>query len=98
MCYLISAQFQGRRHDQASLRFLPLRYDALLSRGDRRLSAFIIKADELGSWRKAAKELGLDAEGEATRLIPLEDELPWGFITGTPLELLKREYRSAFDL
>ncbi len=69
---------------------------ALLSRGDRRLSAFILKADEVGSWRKAAKELGLDAEGAATRTIPLEEELPWGFIEGTPMELLKKEYRLAF--
>lgn len=71
---------------------------ALLSRGDRRLSEFILKADETGSWRKAAKELGLDAEGEATRTIPLEAELPWGFIEGTSLELLKREYLKAFPL
>ena len=70
---------------------------ALLSRGDRSLSVFILKADETGSWRKAAKELGLDAEGEATRAIPLEAELPWGFIEGTSLELLKREYRQAFN-
>lgn len=70
---------------------------ALLSRGDRSLSTFILKADELGSWRKAAKELGLDAEGEARRQIPLEAELPWGFIDGTSQELLKREYRLAFE-
>ena len=69
---------------------------AFISRGDRSLSAFILKADETGSWRKAAKELGLDAEGEATRVIPLEAELPWGFIEGTSPELLKREYRLAF--
>jgi radical SAM superfamily enzyme YgiQ (UPF0313 family) len=69
---------------------------ALLSRGDRRLSAFILKADEAGSWRRGARELGLDVEKEATRAIPLDEELPWGFIEGTPAELLKREYRLAF--
>lgn len=71
---------------------------ALLSRGDRSLAAFILKADETGSWRKAAKELGLNVEAEATRAIPLDAALPWGFIEGATAELLKREYRLAFPL
>ena len=35
---------------------------ALVSRGDRNLSAFPGKSDELGSWRKGAKAVGLDIE------------------------------------
>jgi len=69
---------------------------ALLSRGERSLSAFLVKSDELQSWRRGAKSLGLDIEEIVTREIPLEEELPWGFIKSVPPELLKREYRKAF--
>lgn len=69
---------------------------ALLSRGDRRLAEFLVKSDELQSWRKGAKALGLDVEKIVTRQIPLEEKLPWDFIKGVPSELLKREYLSAF--
>lgn len=70
---------------------------ALLSRGDRNLSAFLVKSDELQSWRKGAKSLGIDVEKSVTREIPLEEELPWGFIRSASEELLKREYRKAFE-
>ncbi len=69
---------------------------ALLSRGDRRLSAFLVKSDELQSWRKGAKALGLAVEEIVTRQIPLDEELPWDFIKSVPKDLLKREYLSAF--
>lgn len=69
---------------------------ALLSRGDRRLAEFLVKSDELQSWRKGAKALGLDVEKIVTRQIPLEEKLPWDFISSVPSELLKREYLSAF--
>jgi radical SAM superfamily enzyme YgiQ (UPF0313 family) len=69
---------------------------ALVSRGDRSLSAFLIKSDELGSWKKGAKAVGIDIEPAVTREIPLEEELPWGFINGGSLDTLKREYRRAF--
>lgn len=69
---------------------------AVISRGDRKLSGFLLKSDELQSWRKAAKAVGLDVEKEAARVIPLEENLPWGFIKGVPPELLKSEYRKAF--
>ena len=68
---------------------------ALLSRGDRSLSEFIIKSDATGNWRKAAKELGIDFHEEVTRTIPLDAELPWGFIQGVSTDMLKREYRLA---
>ena len=69
-----------------------------LSRGDRRLSAFILKANELGSGKKGAKALGLDPEGGAGRQIPLDEPLPWDFIESVPKERLVREYRSAFGI
>jgi radical SAM superfamily enzyme YgiQ (UPF0313 family) len=69
---------------------------ALLSRGDRSLSEFLVKSDELQSWRKGTKALGLDFEKIVTRQIPLDEELPWDFIKSVPTELLKREYRKAF--
>jgi len=69
---------------------------ALLSRGDRTLAAFLLKSDELQSWRRGAKSLGLDVESIVTREIPLDEELPWGFIKSVPPELLKKEYRKAF--
>lgn len=70
---------------------------ALLSRGERSLSAFIIKSDSCGSWRKAAKEQGIDFHDEVTRTIPLDAELPWGFIQGVSADILKREYRLAIE-
>ena len=69
---------------------------ALLSRGDRNLSEFLVKSHELQSWKKGAKTLGLDVEKIVTRQIPLDEALPWDFIKSVPKELLKREYRKAF--
>lgn len=71
---------------------------AVISRGGRNLSSFLVKSDELQSWRKGAKAVGLDIEKAATREIPLEEDLPWGFIKGVPLELLQKEYRKAFGV
>lgn len=68
-----------------------------ISRGDRRLSGFILKAHELGNWKKGAKALGLNPEATAGREIPLEEHLPWDFIESVPKERLVREYRSAFS-
>lgn len=70
---------------------------ALLSRGDRTLSRFIIESDATGNWRKAAKELGIDFQEEVTRTIPVDAELPWGFIQGVSADMLKREYRMAME-
>jgi radical SAM superfamily enzyme YgiQ (UPF0313 family) len=69
----------------------------LLSRGDRRLSGFILKAHELGNWKKGARALGLDLEASVCREIPLDEPLPWDFIDSVPKERLVKEYRSAFS-
>ena len=71
---------------------------ALLSRGDRRLSAFLIKSGELGNWKKGAKALGLALGPIVCREIPLDELLPWDFIEGGDRRRLEREYCQAFGL
>lgn len=71
---------------------------ALLSRGDRRLSALLIKSGELGNWKKAAKTLGLVLEPLVCREIPLDELLPWDFIEGGDKRRLEREFCQAFGL
>ena len=67
-----------------------------LSRGDRRLSRFILKAHELGSVKRGAKAAGFDPEREACREIPLDEQLPWDFIESVPKERLIGEFHAAF--
>jgi radical SAM superfamily enzyme YgiQ (UPF0313 family) len=69
---------------------------ALLSRGDRRLAALLIRGEELGGWKKGARDLGLDTDQFVYRNIPLDELLPWDLITGGDRERLVREYRKAF--
>jgi radical SAM superfamily enzyme YgiQ (UPF0313 family) len=70
---------------------------ALLSRGDRRLAALLVRAAELGNWRKGAKEIGLETEQFVYRNIPLEETLPWDVIDSGDRNLLVREYHKAFS-
>jgi radical SAM superfamily enzyme YgiQ (UPF0313 family) len=69
---------------------------ALLSRGDRRLATLLVKADEMGNWRRAAKVLGLDSDRLVYREIPLDETLPWEVIESGKRDLLMREYRKVF--
>lgn len=70
---------------------------ALLSRGDRRLAAFLVKTYREGNWKKAAKELHLDTEMLVTRTIRLEETLPWDTIDGGENAKLVKEYVCAFQ-
>ncbi len=70
---------------------------ALLSRGDRRLAALLVRAAELGNWRKGAKEIGLETDQFVYRNIPLEETLPWDVIDSGDRNLLVREYHKAFS-
>ncbi|RQW85572.1 MAG: radical SAM protein, partial [Geobacter sp.] len=70
---------------------------ALLSRGDRRLAAFLVKAFQEGNWKRAAKELRLDTESLVTRTIPLDETLPWDTIDGGERSRLVKEYARAFQ-
>lgn len=68
---------------------------ALLSRGDRRLAAFMeLLADGI-SIRKASRECRLDLEGTACRTMAVDETLPWGVIESADGELLRREYLRA---
>ncbi len=70
---------------------------AFISRGHRSLSRFILKAHELGSWKKGAKALGLSPELSAGSELPRGEPLPWDFMVTTPKERLVREYEAAFN-
>ncbi len=69
---------------------------ALLARGDRRLAAFLLRAVELGNWKRAAREFPVSTDLLVHRQIPLDEILPWEVITGGSRERLVREYRQAF--
>lgn len=69
---------------------------ALLSRGDRRLSSFLLRAAELGNWKRAARAFDPDPHLLVHRTIPLDEMLPWDVIGSADRERLKREYRRAF--
>lgn len=69
---------------------------AVLSRGDRRLAPVLVRAAELGNWKRAARELDMDTDIWAHRSIPLNERLPWDFIESVPKERLVAEYRKAF--
>jgi hypothetical protein len=80
--------------------------EALLTRGDRRLSDVIQRAWELGAklegwgewfnfpaWQRAFAELGLDMEWYARRARPVDEVLPWDHISaGLKKEFLTAEY------
>lgn len=82
------------------------RIEAVFSRGDRKLSEFIYKTYQNGSyldawhenfneeiWVQAAKETNIDFEDYSTRQISIEQELPWDFINiGVKKDFLKQEY------
>jgi radical SAM superfamily enzyme YgiQ (UPF0313 family) len=69
---------------------------ALLSRGDRRLSLLLFKAHQLGAWKRAAKELAFETDYQVYRDIPPGELLPWDIIDSGGKERLLREYRMAF--
>jgi radical SAM superfamily enzyme YgiQ (UPF0313 family) len=69
---------------------------ALLSRGDRRLSLLLVKAHELGAWKRAAKELAFETDYPVFRDIPPDELLPWDVIDSGGKERLLLEYRMVF--
>jgi radical SAM family uncharacterized protein len=83
--------------------------EAVLSRGDRRLSKAIYRAWQLGckfdawselysyeNWMKAFREFDLDPNFYACRERPLTELLPWAHIdTGVALSFLEKEYENA---
>jgi len=97
-----NVQMKWGRTDQALL-------EAVLARGDRRLSAAIRRAWENGAvmdgwdehfrmdlWREAFRETGFDPERYAERERAQEEPLPWDHIpSGVDREFLLGEYRKS---
>lgn len=83
--------------------------EAIISRGDRKISELIFKAWERGckfdgwsehfrydTWIEVMEELGIDGDFYALRNRDLEENLPWDFIDpGVSKEYLKREYNKS---
>ncbi len=74
-------------------------FQALLSRGDRRVGMLLRRTHEReGDWRAAARELGMDLDFYVARRRGLDEVLPWDFIDiGVRKEYLKNEYRRALE-
>jgi radical SAM superfamily enzyme YgiQ (UPF0313 family) len=70
---------------------------ALLARGDRRVSDFLEQAARLGGdWRRALREWDGDLDVQTTRARPLEERLPWDhFDVGVKKAGLVREWERA---
>jgi radical SAM family uncharacterized protein len=85
--------------------------EALLSRGDRRLSAVIHGVWSMGArfdawsehfnidlWRRVLDDKGLDAEDYLFRHRPMDQVLPWDHIdSGVSRRFLEREYQRAME-
>ena len=88
------------------------RVEAVLARGDRRLSEAIVKAYEKGqrfdswdeyfsleNWENAIAEAGLDSSFYANREIPEDEILPWDHISAlVSKKYLLEEYRKAMNI
>jgi len=85
--------------------------EAVLARGDRRMSAVLVEARRLGArfdewsehfdfdrWRRAFEAAGLDPESCARRAFTAEDLLPWEAVdVGRSKESLWSEYQAALE-
>ncbi len=74
-------------------------FQALLSRGDRRVGRLLRLAHEgKGDWKAAARQLGMDLDFYVTRRRGFGEVLPWDFIDiGVRKEYLKNEYERALE-
>ncbi|MFA7405699.1 MAG: radical SAM protein [Pelobacteraceae bacterium] len=69
---------------------------ALLSRGDRRLSAMLVEMAEGSNFKKAAKSCGIDTNWYVQRTIGADEFLPWSIIGTGDQARLRREHERAF--
>ena len=88
------------------------RLEAVLARGDRRLSRALVLAFEKGQifdawdeffhldvWEEAIREAGLDSSFYANRQIPLQEVLPWDHISArVSKKFLMSEYQKAMNI
>ena len=68
---------------------------ALLSRGDRRLSPLLVEMATGVNLKKGAKSCGVDTEWYVQRTIAAEEVLPWSIIGTAEMTPLRREYERA---
>lgn len=68
---------------------------ALLSRGDRRLSPLLIAMAGGANLKKAAKLCGIDTDWYVQRTITADTVLPWSIIGTADQTMLRREYERA---
>ena len=68
---------------------------ALLSRGDRRLSPLLVEMADGANLKKAAKICGIDTDFYVQRTIGLDEVLPWSIIGTADQLALRREYERA---
>ena len=69
---------------------------ALLSRGDRRLSPLLVAMAEGANLKKAAKDCGIDTDRYVHRDLAKGEFLPWSVIGSADMDLMRREYERAF--
>lgn len=68
---------------------------ALLSRGDRRLSAMLVEMAGGANLKKAARSCGVDTDRYVQRTIRGDELLPWSVIGTAEYDMLRREYERA---
>jgi radical SAM superfamily enzyme YgiQ (UPF0313 family) len=68
---------------------------ALLSRGDRRLSPLLVAMAGGANLKKAAKVCGIDTDWYVQREIVADEFLPWNVIGTAETAMLRREYERA---
>ena len=68
---------------------------ALLSRGDRRLSPLLVAMAGGANLKKAAKACGIDTDWYVQRTIAADESLPWSVIGTAEHAMLRREYEQA---
>jgi radical SAM superfamily enzyme YgiQ (UPF0313 family) len=70
---------------------------ALLSRGDRRLTPLIVAMAGGANLKKAAKASGIDTAWYVQRTIAEDEFLPWNVIGTAETAMLRREYERALE-
>ncbi|MDD2308410.1 MAG: radical SAM protein [Desulfuromonadaceae bacterium] len=68
---------------------------ALLSRGDRRLSPLLVEMAGGANLKKAAKSCGIDTNWYVQRTIATDEILPWSVVGTAEMAMLRREYERA---
>jgi radical SAM superfamily enzyme YgiQ (UPF0313 family) len=68
---------------------------ALLSRGDRRLSPLLVEMAGGANLKKALKSCAIDGDWYVQRTIAADEILPWSIVGTAEMTVLRREYERA---